>query len=84
MLDCCESLTKIKAQGITFGKVACLAYCNGANVEVFRTNESSIDDFRRFVISCSMSEDRHVVTSYHRGVFKQVKILYSHLTILVS
>ncbi|KAL6208802.1 hypothetical protein ACLB2K_019747 [Fragaria x ananassa] len=30
MLDCCEPLAKIKAEGITFGKVACLAHCNGA------------------------------------------------------
>ncbi|KAL9431147.1 hypothetical protein AB3S75_026357 [Citrus x aurantiifolia] len=71
MLDCCEPLSKIKAEGITFGKVACLAYCNGAKVEAFRTNESSIDDFRRHVISCASSEDCHVISSYHRGVFKQ-------------
>ncbi|KAJ4726932.1 Phytochelatin Synthase, Glutathione gamma-glutamylcysteinyltransferase [Melia azedarach] len=71
MLDCCEPLSKIKADGITFGKVACLAYCNGANVEAFRTNETSIDDFRRHVISSASSEDCHVITSYHRGVFKQ-------------
>ncbi|XP_004292222.1 PREDICTED: glutathione gamma-glutamylcysteinyltransferase 3-like [Fragaria vesca subsp. vesca] len=45
MLDCCEPLAKIKAEGITFGKVACLAHCNGAEVEAFRTHESSVDDF---------------------------------------
>ena len=72
MLDCCEPLAKIKAEGITFGKVACLAHCNGAEVEAFRTHESSVDDFRRRVISCTSSEDCHVITSYHRGVFKQV------------
>ncbi|KAJ4726930.1 Phytochelatin Synthase, Glutathione gamma-glutamylcysteinyltransferase [Melia azedarach] len=71
MLDCCEPLGKIKEEGITFGKVACLAHCNGANVEAFRTNETSIDDFRRHVISSASSEDCHVITSYHRGVFKQ-------------
>ncbi|KAJ0015046.1 hypothetical protein Pint_20195 [Pistacia integerrima] len=71
MLDCCEHLSKIKSQGITFGKVACLAYCNGANVEAFRTNETSIDEFRRVVISSASSEDCHVITSYHRGTFKQ-------------
>lgn len=71
MLDCCEPLSKIKDEGITFGKVSCLAFCNGANVEAFRTNESSIDEFRRHVISSASSEDSHVITSYHRGVFKQ-------------
>lgn len=72
MLDCCEPLAKIKTDGITFGKVACLARCNGAKVIAFRTNESTIDDFRKYVMSCSSSEDCHVITSYHRGVFKQV------------
>ncbi|XP_054802393.1 glutathione gamma-glutamylcysteinyltransferase 3-like [Prosopis cineraria] len=71
MLDCCEPLVKIKEEGITFGKVACLAQCNGAKVEAFRANETTIDDFRKNVISCSTSEDCHVIVSYHRGVFKQ-------------
>ncbi|TXG63856.1 hypothetical protein EZV62_010850 [Acer yangbiense] len=69
-IDPGEELGKIKAEGITFGKVACLAYCNGANVEAFRTNESSVDDFRRLVVSSTSSEDCHVIASYHRGVFK--------------
>lgn len=71
MLDCCEPLEKIKAEGITFGKVACLAHCAGAKVEAFRTNQSSIEDFRKHVMSCTSSEDCHVITSYHRGHFKQ-------------
>lgn len=79
MLDCCEPLEKIKADGITFGKVACLAHCNGAKVEAFRTSESTIDDFRKYVICCTSSEDCHVITSYHRAVFKQV--LWAYLII---
>uniref|UniRef100_A0A803QC30 glutathione gamma-glutamylcysteinyltransferase n=2 Tax=Cannabis sativa TaxID=3483 RepID=A0A803QC30_CANSA len=71
MLDCCEPLEKIKSEGITFGKVACLAHCNGAKVDAFRTNGSSIEEFRKFVILCSASENCHLITSYHRGHFKQ-------------
>ncbi|KAF9609631.1 hypothetical protein IFM89_017770 [Coptis chinensis] len=71
MLDCCEPLDKVKAEGITFGKVACLAHCAGAKVEAFRTNQSTIDDFRKYVKSCTSSEDCHVITSYHRAPFKQ-------------
>ncbi|KAL5561957.1 hypothetical protein UlMin_031704 [Ulmus minor] len=71
MLDCCEPLEKIKDKGISFGKVACLAHCNGAKVEAFRTNESSVEEFRKFVISCTSSEDCHVISSYNRAVFKQ-------------
>lgn len=72
MLDCCEPLEKIKADGITFGKVACLAQCAGAKVEAFRTNQSNVDDFRDRVIKCTSSEDCHLITSYHRKAFKQV------------
>lgn len=71
MLDCCEPLERIKTDGITFGKVACLAQCAGAKVESFRTNQSTIDDFRRHVMACTSSEDCHLITSYHRATFKQ-------------
>nr|Q2TE74.2 RecName: Full=Glutathione gamma-glutamylcysteinyltransferase 2; AltName: Full=LjPCS2-7R; AltName: Full=Phytochelatin synthase 2 [Lotus japonicus] len=71
MLDCCEPLEKVKVQGITFGKVACLARCNGAKVEAFRSNESTVSDFRNRVISCCSSEDRHAIVSYHRSGLKQ-------------
>ncbi|KAH9785260.1 glutathione gamma-glutamylcysteinyltransferase [Citrus sinensis] len=76
MLDSCEPLSKIKDEGVSFAKVAYSAYCNGANVEAFRTNESSIDDFRRHVISsASSSEDSHhngnghysPIGGYHAG-----------------
>ncbi|CAN6462079.1 unnamed protein product [Victoria cruziana] len=71
MLDCCEPLEKIKAEGITFGKVMCLAQCAGAKVISFRTNQTSIENFRKHVVECASSEECHLITSYHRGVFKQ-------------
>ncbi|KAH9785274.1 glutathione gamma-glutamylcysteinyltransferase 1 [Citrus sinensis] len=71
MLDCCEPLEKVKEKGISFGKLVCLAHCAGAKVEAFRTNQSTIDDFRKYIIRCSASEDCHVISSYHRGAFKQ-------------
>ncbi|KAG6535931.1 glutathione gamma-glutamylcysteinyltransferase 1-like [Zingiber officinale] len=71
MLDCCEPLEKVKAKGITFGKVACLAHCAGAKVEAFRTNQSNIGNFRNHVIKCASSEDCHLIASYHRKHFKQ-------------
>lgn len=30
MLDCCTPLEKVQMEGITLGKVGCLARCNGA------------------------------------------------------
>ncbi|CAH1431863.1 unnamed protein product [Lactuca virosa] len=71
MLDCCEPLEKVKAKGISFGKVVCLAHCAGAKVEAFRTNQSNIDEFRKHVIACSTSDDCHVISSYNRATFKQ-------------
>ncbi|KAJ4968481.1 hypothetical protein NE237_015182 [Protea cynaroides] len=71
MLDCCEPLEKVKSEGITLGKVACLAQCAGAKVDAFRTNQATINDFRKYVMSCTTSEDCHVITSYHRAPFKQ-------------
>ncbi|KAK3414575.1 hypothetical protein EUGRSUZ_H00436 [Eucalyptus grandis] len=71
MLDCCEPLEKVKAEGISFGKVVCLAQCAGAEVEAFRTSQTTVDHFRQFVKRCSISDNCHVVSSYHRGSFKQ-------------
>ncbi|TKY62338.1 Glutathione gamma-glutamylcysteinyltransferase 3 [Spatholobus suberectus] len=74
MLDCCEPLAKIKSEGITFGKVACLARCNGAKVEALRSDQSSANDFRDRVFSCSSSEGCHVIVSYHRTPLNQTGI----------
>ncbi|XP_021763267.1 glutathione gamma-glutamylcysteinyltransferase 1-like isoform X2 [Chenopodium quinoa] len=71
MLDCCEPVEKIKANGITFSKVACLAHCNGAEVEAFHTNDSAIDNFRSYVISSSSSGNFHMIVSYNRTILKQ-------------
>ncbi|XP_021722236.1 glutathione gamma-glutamylcysteinyltransferase 1-like isoform X2 [Chenopodium quinoa] len=71
MLDCCEPLEKVKSKGIPFGKLTCLAQCAGANVQAFRTSESSISEFRNYVKACSISDECHVISSYHRGIFKQ-------------
>ncbi|KAL5561955.1 hypothetical protein UlMin_031702 [Ulmus minor] len=71
MLDCCEPLEKVKARGISLGKLVCLAHCAGAKVEAFRTNHSSIHDFRKQVMKSSTSGDCHVISSYNRATFKQ-------------
>ncbi|KAG2302326.1 hypothetical protein Bca52824_030977 [Brassica carinata] len=71
MLECCESLEVVKEKGISFGKLVCLAQCSGAKVEAFCTSQSTIDDFRQFVVTCSVSDNCHMISSYDRGVFKQ-------------
>lgn len=70
---------RVKADGITFKKVACLAYGAGAKVEAFHTSQSNIDDFRSHVKKCAASEDCHLIASYHQKPFKQVFSLTIHL-----
>ena len=74
MLDCCEPLEKVKARGISLGKLVCLANCAGAKVQAFRTNQSTIDDFRKYIHRCSTSDDCHIISSYHRAALKQVSV----------
>nr|XP_048336821.1 glutathione gamma-glutamylcysteinyltransferase 1-like [Ziziphus jujuba var. spinosa] len=71
MLDCGGPFSNIKSEGVSFEKFGYLAHCNGAQVEAFRTSESTVDDFRKSVISCASTDDCHLVASYHRAVFKQ-------------
>ncbi|XP_037465816.1 glutathione gamma-glutamylcysteinyltransferase 1-like [Triticum dicoccoides] len=71
MLDCCEPLHKVKSEGITFGKVVCLAHCAGARVQSFRADQTTIHDFRAHLTRCASSQDCHLISSYHRSPFKQ-------------
>ncbi|KAJ4878232.1 Glutathione gamma-glutamylcysteinyltransferase 1 [Raphanus sativus] len=61
MLDWCEPLEIVKEKGISFGKLVYLAHCSGAKVESFRTSQSTIDDFRKFLVKCSVSEKCHMI-----------------------
>uniref|UniRef100_A0A0D9WKN7 glutathione gamma-glutamylcysteinyltransferase n=1 Tax=Leersia perrieri TaxID=77586 RepID=A0A0D9WKN7_9ORYZ len=71
MLDCCEPLDKVKADGITFSKLACLAHCAGAKVRSFHAHQATIHDFRNHLLTCASSQDCHLIASYHRATFKQ-------------
>ncbi|XP_006655670.1 glutathione gamma-glutamylcysteinyltransferase 1-like [Oryza brachyantha] len=71
MLDCCEPLDKVKEQGITFGKLACLAHCAGAKVRSFRADQATIHDFRDHLVRSASSQDCHLIASYHRKPFQQ-------------
>ncbi|KAI8535114.1 hypothetical protein RHMOL_Rhmol10G0150100 [Rhododendron molle] len=66
------------ADGLTFGKLAFLAYCNGTKVEVFRGNQCTIDDFREHVFKCATSRDIYMVSLFDRAHFKQNR--GSHIT----
>ncbi|CAN8267637.1 unnamed protein product [Cochlearia groenlandica] len=70
-LDCCEPLEIVRGKGISFGKLVSLGHCSGAKVDAFRTSQTTIDSFRRFVVTCTSSQKCHMISSYDRGVFKQ-------------
>ncbi|KAM7254306.1 hypothetical protein ACFE04_031988 [Oxalis oulophora] len=72
MLDCCEPLENVKLKGISFGKLVCLGHCVGAKVEAFHANQTTIEEFRKQLIRCSTSDDCYIISSYHRGTFKQI------------
>lgn len=71
-LDCCQPLSLIKQQGITFDELVCLARCNGAKVESIRYTQSSIENFRKAIIKATSSaQGLHLVVSYSRQVLGQ-------------
>ena len=71
-LECCQPLTTIKNQGITFDEFVCLARCNGAKVEAYRHDQSSLQEFRQAVKQASfLPQGLHLVVSYSRQVVGQ-------------
>ncbi|GAU26780.1 hypothetical protein TSUD_317780 [Trifolium subterraneum] len=75
MLDYHGPLDKIKTGGISFSNLVSLANCTGAKVEAFRASHSSIDNFRKYVMKCSTSDDCHIISSFHRKSLKQDQLL---------
>ncbi|QHN99665.1 hypothetical protein HN51_034799 [Arachis hypogaea] len=71
MLDYCGPLETVRANGISFEKLASLGHCAGAKVEAFRASNITIDDFRKYVTKCSTTDDCHIIASYHRAALKQ-------------
>eukprot|EP01031_Cornospumella_fuschlensis_P025986 gene25986-31379_t len=75
MLDCCDPLEKVTKEGIGLKKVACLALCNGATVEVHYGTTTPLSKFRADLLACLRAEGTIMVVSYSREVLGQVLIL---------
>jgi glutathione gamma-glutamylcysteinyltransferase len=71
LLDCCTPLAKVQTQGLTIDEVACLARCNGAEVELGSPALRSLDEFRAGVAASTGSPERMLIASYHRGALGQ-------------
>lgn len=72
LLGSCDSLKKVIADGLTLGKLAFLAHCNGTKVEVFQGNQCTIDDFREYVVKCATSQDNYMISFFDRAHFMLV------------
>jgi len=72
MLDCCRPLDTVKREGITMSQFACLARCNGARVQSYPAEASSLSELRYHVRASSSSPGGvHVVAAYSRKVLGQ-------------
>ena len=77
--DCCVPLEVVKKEGITLRQFACLAKCNGADCHVYRPQDSSLEEFRKFIIDSIESNDlskidndpSFIVVSYDRSTLGQ-------------
>eukprot|EP00579_Thalassiosira_antarctica_P017149 CAMPEP_0201948696 /NCGR_PEP_ID=MMETSP0903-20130614/55593_1 /ASSEMBLY_ACC=CAM_ASM_000552 /TAXON_ID=420261 /ORGANISM="Thalassiosira antarctica, Strain CCMP982" /LENGTH=448 /DNA_ID=CAMNT_0048491885 /DNA_START=73 /DNA_END=1419 /DNA_ORIENTATION=+ len=79
MLNCCVDLEKVKKTGITFSTFACLAKCQGININAVHGSNSTVDEFRRVVKeTCTASSPiqttratSFLIVSYTRKVIGQ-------------
>jgi glutathione gamma-glutamylcysteinyltransferase len=71
LLDCCTPLAKVRDSGVTLDEVACLARCNGAEVQVGTSRSHSLEDFRAGVELMTRSPGRMLIASYSRSALGQ-------------
>jgi glutathione gamma-glutamylcysteinyltransferase len=70
MLDCCAPLADIRERGVDVEEFACLARCNGADVEIHRGDASDLDAWRA-ALAMAASGEAVVVASYDRAAMGQ-------------
>jgi len=70
LLDCCVPLEDVRERGLDIDELACLARCNGADVEVFRADGATLDTWRA-ALATAASGEAVVVASYDRKAMGQ-------------
>jgi glutathione gamma-glutamylcysteinyltransferase len=65
MLDCCLSLDEVRLRGLDLDQLACLARCNGADVELQRADASGLANFRA-AIAGPYASSHVVIAAYDR------------------
>ncbi len=72
LLDCCRPLDVVKREGLTMSQLRCLARCNGAEVESFSADRTTLDELREHVITASRGADGpHLIAAYSRRALEQ-------------
>jgi glutathione gamma-glutamylcysteinyltransferase len=70
LLDCCVPLAEVRKRGLDVDELACLARCNGADVELVRGDATNLSAFRS-AISSAAAGDGVLVVSYDRSALGQ-------------
>ena len=70
LLDCCVPLAEVRERGLDVDEVACLARCNGAEVDVHRGDTSSLAAWRAALAIAARGE-AVIVASYDRAAMGQ-------------
>ena len=70
LLDCCSPLAAIKERGLDMDEFACLARCNGGDVELHRADASSMERWRAALANAASGE-AVVVAAYDRAALGQ-------------
>jgi glutathione gamma-glutamylcysteinyltransferase len=70
LLDCCVPLAEVRKRGLDVDELACLARCNGADVELVRGDADNLAAFRAALASAAQG-DGVLVVSYDRSALGQ-------------
>ena len=70
LLDCCVPLADVRERGLDLDELACLARCNGAEVDVQRRDSANLADWHA-ALAIAASGEAVLVASYDRSVMGQ-------------
>jgi glutathione gamma-glutamylcysteinyltransferase len=70
LLDCCVPLAEVRKRGLDVDELACLARCNGADVDLVRGDANNLVAFRAAIASAA-GGDGVLVVSYDRSALGQ-------------
>jgi phytochelatin synthase len=70
LLDCCVPLAEVQKRGLDVEELACLARCNGADVQLVRGETANLSAFRSAIASAA-GGDGVLVVSYDRSALGQ-------------